>query len=191
MPQGGRIAGRVETIHVYPVRSLAGSRLPAVEVAPDGLAGDRAWTVVGEDDQPLRGKEAPAIRDVVSSGDPEADAATLTSVLGRPVRVAPTPTGSGKVGAVHLVSAQAIERAAAGDVPEGCSAEDPRANLVLSLEHDDERSWVGLRLRIGTVVLDVTRTPKHCIGVYAEVRTPGELRVGDDVQVEEPGHLGA
>jgi hypothetical protein len=27
----------------------------------------------------------------------------------------------------------------------------------------------------------VTRTPKHCLGVYAEVRTPGEVHVGDDV----------
>ena len=66
-------------------------------------------------------------------------------------------------------------------MPEGCSADDPRANLLLDLDADDERTWVGRQVRIGTAVLEVTRTPKHCLGVYAEVRTPGELRVGDDV----------
>jgi MOSC domain-containing protein YiiM len=42
---------------------------------------------------------------------------------------------------------------------------------------------VGRRLRIGAVELAVSRTPKHCLGVYAEVRLPGEIRVGDRVQL--------
>jgi len=33
----------------------------------------------------------------------------------------------------------------------------------------------------------VTRTPKHCLGVYADVLRPGEVRVGDPVFLEEPG----
>jgi uncharacterized protein YcbX len=87
---------------------------------------------------------------------------------------------------VHLVSRAAVRRAAAGEVPEGCSAEDPRANVVLDLDpgpDGDERAWVGRRLRIGAVELAVSRTPKHCLGVYAEVRLPGEIRVGDRVQL--------
>jgi hypothetical protein len=30
-------------------------------------------------------------------------------------------------------------------------------------------------------VLGVTRTPKHCLGVYADVRRPGRITVGDAV----------
>ena len=56
---------------------------------------------------------------------------------------------------------------------------DPRANLVLQLTGDaDERTWVGRRLQVGEAVLEVVRTPKHCLGVYAEVRTPGRVAEG-------------
>lgn len=174
--------GRVEEIWIYPVRSLAGTAVPEAEVSPSGLAGDRAWTVVGDDDRPVRGKDAPAVRDVAGTGDPAADAEALTTILGRPVRVVPTPGSSPDVAPVHLVSRQALDRAAAGDVPEGCSAEDPRANLRLTLD-GDERAWVGRELRVGAAVLRVTRTPKHCLGVYAEVVTPGAVRTGDVVSL--------
>jgi uncharacterized protein len=36
---------------------------------------------------------------------------------------------------------------------------------------------------IGDARLLVTRTPKHCLGVYAEVDAPGEIRLGDEVQL--------
>jgi hypothetical protein len=172
--------GRVEQIWIYPVRSLAGTALAEAEVSAGGLAGDRAWTVVGDDEEPIRGKQAPAIRDTVATGDPAVDAAALTGTLGRPVRVVPTTGARPDVAPVHLVSRQAVDRAAAGDVPEGCSAEDPRANLLLTLD-GDERSWVGRELRVGTAVLRVTRTPKHCLGVYADVVTPGAVHTGDPV----------
>ena len=77
---------------------------------------------------------------------------------------------------------EAIDRAAAGDVPDGCSADDRRANLVVALEDDDERTWVGRFVRVGEAVLEITRTPKHCLGVYAEVHTPGRVEVGDRVR---------
>jgi hypothetical protein len=98
------------------------------------------------------------------------------------VRLEPAAGGSAAdVAAVHLGSRQAVDRAAEGEVPEGCSADDPRANLLLDLPGDDERTWVGRRVSIGDVVLDVTRTPKHCLGVYAEVRRGGVVPVGDAV----------
>jgi uncharacterized protein YcbX len=176
------VVGRVEQIWIYPVRSLSGASLPAVRVGPSGLAGDRAWTAVGDDGAVLRAKELPAMRDVPGTGNPSTDAAALEAVLGRPVRLEATTAGPGEVAPVHLVSRQGIERAAAGDVPEGCSADDPRANLVLTLGGEqDERAWTGRRLTVGSAVLEVTRTPKHCLGVYADVRTTGEVRVGDPV----------
>jgi hypothetical protein len=136
--------------------------------------------VVGDDGRTVRGKEAPAMRAMRPSGDARADAGTLGELLGRSVRI--VPESAPDQAAVHLVSTAALARAAAGEVPDGCSAEDPRANLVLELSsEDDERSWVGRLLRIGDVVLEVTRTPKHCLGIYAEVRHAGEVSVGDAV----------
>jgi uncharacterized protein YcbX len=172
--------GRVEQIWVYPVRSLAGTAVPTVEVTAHGLAGDRAWTVVGDDDDVVRAKDAPDMAAVPGTGDPDADAAALGAVLGRAVRLVPTPGDGTGVAPVHLVSRGAVDRAADGEVPEGCSADDPRANLVLTLD-GDERQWVGRELRVGEAVLEVTRTPKHCLGVYADVRRPGRISVGDAV----------
>jgi uncharacterized protein YcbX len=180
------LVGRVDAVTVYPVRSLAGTAVDGVAIGPDGLAGDRAWTVVGDDGRAVRAKETPAMRDVLATGDPDADAAGLTAALGRPVRLVPTPSGRGEVAPVHLVSRQAVARAAAGDVPEGCSADDPRANLLLSLDAEDERTWVGRALQVGGAVLQVTRMPKHCLGVYADVLRPGEVRVGDSVLLGDP-----
>jgi uncharacterized protein len=141
--------------------------------------------VIGSDGRTVRGKEAPAMRMTRPSGDAEADAAALGELLGRPVRIVPDPVtdrSAAESAAVHLVSAAALARAAAGEVPDGCSAEDPRANLVLELSGEgDERDWVGRLLRIGDVVLEVTRTPKHCLGIYAEVRHAGRISVGDAV----------
>src|SRR5688500_12320178 len=112
-------AGRVEQIWIYPVRSLAGTALTEAQVSAAGLAGDRSWTVTGGDGSVIRPKDAPAMRELTPSGDPAADADRLTAVLGRPVRLLPTPDARPDVAPVHLVSRQAVERAAAGDVPEG------------------------------------------------------------------------
>src|SRR4051794_41940241 len=120
--------------------------------------------------------------EVVVTGDDEADTITLTEVLGRPVRLRRAEAPQVDAAAVHLVSRGAISRAAEGDVPEGCSADDPRANVLLDLTGDaDERAWVGRRLQVGEAVLDVVRTPQHCLGGYAEVRTPGRVAEGGAV----------
>lgn len=176
------VLGTVEEIWVYPVRALRGARVPVVEIDPPGLRGDRVSAVVdAATGTVLRAKDEPGLAAIDASGDPTADERALREALGRPVRLEPAHPQPGAA-PVHLVSRGAIARAAAGEVPEGCSAEDPRANLVLSLAEDaDERTWVGRTLRIGQAVLEVTRTPKHCLGVYAEVRGAGAVAVGDAV----------
>ena len=177
------MVGWLEQVWVYPVKSLAGTPMRTVEIGPTGPRGDRALTVVAADSgEPVRGKHAPVLATLSPTGNPAADERAVGAALGRPVRLEPASGGSAAdVAAVHLVSRQAIDRAAAGEVPEGCSADDPRANLLLSLPEDDERTWVGRRVSVGDVVLEVTRTPKHCLGVYAEVRRGGLLTVGDAV----------
>jgi uncharacterized protein len=177
--------GTVGQIAVHPVKSLAGRTVPAAEVRTAGLAGDRVRRVVdATTGERVTVKDAPQMAEIVPTGDDEADTITLAEVLGRPVRLERADGPQVDAAPVHLVSRESLERAAGGDVPEGCSAADPRANLLLHLPGGgDERSWVGRRLRVGTVELTVTRTPKHCLGVYAEVRTPGEVRVGDAVEL--------
>jgi hypothetical protein len=183
--QPERVVGRVAAIRVYPVRSTAGRDLVSAELTADGLAGDRSWVVVGPDGAPLRGRDAPQLAGVATTGDPAVDVAAVGEALGRPATLAPA-VHEEAVAPVHLVSRGAVERAAAGVVPEGCSADDPRANLLLELDddgRDDERGWVGRTVAVGAAVLRVTRTPKHCLGVYADVHTPGRVEVGDPVRL--------
>lgn len=171
-------------IWIYPVKSMGGASRGRVRLQPAGPEGDRVWAVVdAATGAVLRGRSAPALAGIRPTGDPDADARAVSKALDRPVLLRATEDGSAAdVAAVHLVSRQAIDRAAAGDVPEGCSSDDPRANVLLDLaDGDDERSWVGRTLRIGAAELTVTRTPKHCLGIYAEVRRPGEIGVGDAV----------
>jgi uncharacterized protein YcbX len=177
--------GTVRQISVYPVKSLGGRTVDEARVGSAGLLGDRAWSVVdATSGERVTVKTTPAMAEVVATGDDEADTITLTEVLGRPVRLERTAEPQVDAAAVHLVSRGAIERAAGGDVPEGCSADDPRANLLLDLpDGGDERGWVGRAVRIGEVELAVTRTPKHCLGVYAEVRTPGRVHTGDPIEL--------
>ena len=40
------------------------------------------------------------------------------------------------------------------------------------------------------MVLDVVRTPRHCLGVYADVRVPGRVAAGDVVRLVDRFHLG-
>ena len=181
-------AGRVVQVSVYPVKSLAGRVVPEAEVGPAGLVGDRARAVVdATTGERVTVKSTPQMAEVVATGDVEADTITLTQVLGRPVRLERGGQPQVDAAAVHLVSRAAVTRAAEGDVPEGCSADDPRANLLLTLPEGDERTWVGRRITVGEVVLEVTRTPKHCLGVYADVRHPGVVRVGDPLLLENTG----
>jgi uncharacterized protein YcbX len=183
------VVGTVEQVSVYPVKSLAGRTVAEARVESAGLVGDRAWVVVdATTGERVTVKTTPEMAEVVASGDDGADTITLTEVLGRPVRLQRASSDGTApqvdAAAVHLVSRSAIDRAAGGDVPEGCSADDPRANLLLALDDGaDERDWVGRGLRVGEVELTVTRTPKHCLGVYAEVRTPGRVRPGDPVEL--------
>ena len=78
-----------------------------------------------------------------------------------------------KKAAVHVV--------AAADV-----APDTRANLVVSLTSTELAAAIGGVLVTGGVELDVTGTARDCPGVYAAVRHPGIVRVGDEVTAVVP-----
>ena len=143
-----------------------------------GLAGDRAWTVVEDDGVVVRAKDAPGLAEVSATGDPDADAQAVGAFLGRAVRLVPPPEDGTGVAPLHVVSRGAIERAAAGRGSRGMLGRGPAREPASSALDGDERTWVGRHLRVGEAVLEVTRTPKHCLGIYAEVRTPGRSPSG-------------
>jgi uncharacterized protein YcbX len=195
------VLGRVEAVQAFPVKSLQAGPVTAIELDDAGVVGDRRWAVV-TDEGVLTADAAPRLREIVAvpgaGGEPfvtvpgTADGVrgedanrALTSVLGRPVRLAPVAAGSTLDAPVHLVSRQALDAAARGEHAAAdcaCSLEEPRANLVLDLPGLREEQLVGRRLSIGTAALRVVRRPNHCLGIYAEVERPGRIHVGDDVR---------
>ena len=78
-----------------------------------------------------------------------------------------------KKAAVHVVAADDV-------------APDTRANLIVSLTPVELEAAIGGVLVTGGVELDVTGTARDCPGVYAAVRHPGVVRVGDQVTAVPP-----
>ena len=203
------VAGRVTGLRTFPVKSLDGERLAAVQVLASGLEHDRAWAVVDAEGRVVTGKRAPALREVRAEvaqvpGDgpavllpgaedlpvrgPSADVA-LSRLVGEQVHVRAAEgagIGFNEVAAVHLVSRQSVAAASAGPAgDDACDVEEPRANVVVDLGEgqDRETSWVGREVQLGEAVLRVSQRPKNCLGVYAEVVRPGRVAVGDEVRL--------
>jgi hypothetical protein len=78
---------------------------------------------------------------------------------------------------VHIVAAEDVRP-------------DTRANLEVTVPASELVAAVGGVLRAGAVELQLTAVPSGCPGVYASVRTPGALRLGDRVVLEGPGAPG-
>ncbi|HJU98547.1 MAG TPA: MOSC N-terminal beta barrel domain-containing protein, partial [Jiangellaceae bacterium] len=57
---------RVASLHVYPVKSTRGVDLTSAVVEPWGLAGDRRWMVVDENDRLLTAREEPHLLTVAA-----------------------------------------------------------------------------------------------------------------------------
>jgi uncharacterized protein YcbX len=209
-PSLQQVVGRVQVLRAYPVKSMDAPDLEQARVLPTGLEHDRGWAVVGDDDQVVTARQVDGLRAVRASAPAAADGspalrlagsqaevsgadadAALSQAIGRAVAIRRAQDGAfTEVAPVHVVSRQAVERAAAdegttlGDP--ACSIEEPRANVVLELDAQDgelETSWVGREVHLGEVVLRVSKQPQHCLGVYADVVRPGVVRVGDAVRL--------
>jgi uncharacterized protein YcbX len=76
----------------------------------------------------------------------------------------------------------AVQVVAAGDV-----RADTRANVVVSMGSAELAASIGSVLRLGEVELEVTSAPTSCPGVYAAVRVPGTVHLGDVVTVGTGG----
>ncbi|AKU16873.1 hypothetical protein [Luteipulveratus mongoliensis] len=80
-----------------------------------------------------------------------------------------------KKAAIHLVT-----------MPDMDQDDPPRANIVVDTAGTDLESLVGQQLQLGTVTLGVTQRPSNCPGIYADVIRPGQVSVGDDIDVTAP-----
>ncbi len=191
-----RIVGRVAGLAVYPLKSAQGVALDEADLTGTGLAGDRRWALT-VDGEVVGAKQVPGLAALrvrcrddalwveVDGGLRPADARTLAGLLGLTGRVELVEDAAGhpQMASVHLVSRDAP------DLP-GCGVE-PRANIVLELgSPGEERRWLDSRVGIGSGELSVTRLPKRCLGVYAEVIRPGRVRVGDEVRIRTAAPAG-
>ena len=228
--------GRVASLHRYPVKSLAGESLALVEVDARGLAGDRAWAVRDPDGKLGSGKSSRRFRKMdgllLLSGayagevpvvafpdgrrfradDPSVHEA-LSGYVGRPVRLEP----EGEVshfddGPVHVVTTSGL-RSVTEAHGSPVDVRHFRANLVLDtgdVPGYPEDAWIGRRLVIGDVELEVVAPMPRCVmvtmeqvdlpgdrdllttvtdrhgmdfGVLAEVRAPGRLTLDASVRL--------
>lgn len=214
-------------MHRYPVKSMQGEQPHWVDVGERGVVGDRRFGVFDT-----------GTGRVLPGGEQGTDA-ELSAWLGREVAVREADTGTqatyrsnadalddrsppvewqGPHGSfhdeapVHLLTTAAL-RAMAAVAPEQQWVERRfRPNLVIDLDGDGfvEDGWVGGRLRIGEVVLDVFKPTTRCsmigrpqpdgvgadreviravrdhhgfkLGVHARVVAGGRIEVGAGVE---------
>ena len=238
-----RTTGSVLSLWRYPVKSMQGLAVDAVDVGSACIKDDRRWAIVdvatGRVMSAKRTKEllqafATDERIVLPDGtelplDSRADEA-LSAWLGRPVmlRVAetnhdlsyemtfdppnddadfydiPIPPGTFlDLSPVHLVTTATLD---------GCARMRPdldwdvrrfRPNLVLAVDGDPfcEDQWIGRRLRIGSVVLQIAQPTVRCAMPLRGQPSIGPTRPGLERQPElfqaistlneaAPNHLG-
>lgn len=198
-PNRTTVVGRVVSLRAFPVKSLDAAPLDSARVTTTGVQHDRRWAVIDDAGEVVNARRADVLRTVraevlddaprvtLAGGESltGADAETaLSLLLGEPVTVAAAAGGYNEVAPVHVVSRQAIAGGHAHDDEGGpcpCSVEEPRANLVLDLSGEGlETAWVGASLRVGEAVLRISKAPRHCLGVYADVLVEGLVTQGDE-----------
>lgn len=219
--------GRAAGLWVYPVKSMRGQALDAAEIETRGVVGDRLYAVRDEPGKFGSGKNtrrfarmdglarwcARYVGERVEARPPDGDwldafgettTALLTAQVGRPVSVEREAAVSHFDAApVHLVTTADLAQLKqfSGAHP---AAETFRPNILIE---SDARSgdWIGRRLTIGGVELDVVApterclmvnmTPEgalgpdflrviaqrldECFGVYANVLLPGRIAIGE------------
>jgi uncharacterized protein len=195
-----RAVARITELWLFPVKSMAGTRVDSARVTAHGLAGDRSWAVVDNDGKPVTAADEPRLRlvtprlvdgqllldvpDAAPGLGPDEASAALSQWLGRDLRLASQETGSfADVAPVHVVSTTSMSDATHAEECDTCDISAPRANFVLALGDGEtsERDWVGRTVRAGDAELTMAKLPKHCLGIYADVPRGGTLSVGDEL----------
>ncbi|MGN6722503.1 MAG: MOSC domain-containing protein [Marmoricola sp.] len=223
--------GRVHLLRRYPIKAMGGEGLTSVELDARGLVGDRWYAVEDEDGHFASGKRTRRFRrrdevfdyaarseggGVIVSGpegewrvdDPELSS-TLSGRMGVPVRVLPeAEVPHQDAGSVSLVGTATLDWCADRW---GIDADPRRLRVNIVLETSEpfiEETWIGRRIAVGEVELDVVARIERCrtidvaqdgatgrgrwlkplaaeremcAAIYANVAKPGTIAVGDRV----------
>lgn len=190
----------------YPVKSMAGEHLAAVDVSWHGLAGDRRWAFVRDGlarsdfpwltirERPDMCHYRPSFRD---PGRPDASATTvrtpagdefdvvdasLAAELGGGVRVMKQQRGVFDTMALSLITTQSVA-GLGGLLQRELDVRRFRPNLVIEATDDaafPEDAWVGRVLRIGNMRMRVDKRDQRCVVVNVDPlsteRDPAVLR---------------
>jgi uncharacterized protein YcbX len=195
----------------YPVKSLAGERLEAVEVREDGFPGDRAYRVVDGDGKQVTARTKPGLL-ALSGADLDGSVAALAGAAGPDARFEPA-SANGSSAERHFFDESPLLVATDGAIEAlGYDGRRFRPNIVIAgVTGMEERSWDGRRLRIGDAAeIDLGHLCERCVlttfdpdtqeqdpdvlrrvnaeldGLFARncwVATPGRIAVGDLVEL--------
>jgi uncharacterized protein YcbX len=200
------VVGRVAALWRYPVKSMAGEELDAVEVSWHGLAGDRRWAFIRDGQvrsgfpwltireqpelahyrprfaEPDRPDASPTLVRTPSGGELDVADPALAAELGPGVRVIKQNRGVFDTMPLSLLTRQSL--AGLGRlVGTDLAAERFRPNLVVDTPGREfaEDSWIGRVLRVGGLRMRVDQRDKRCVMVTIDpvtlLRNPAILRV--------------
>jgi uncharacterized protein YcbX len=191
----------------YPVKSLAGERLDAVDAREDGFPGDRAVRVVDGAGNKITARTRPGLLAIAGSdGESPAAAAMLADAAGPDARFEPAGGGG------HFFDESPLLVATDGAIAAlGYDGRRFRPNIVIGdVPGMEERAWDGRRLRIGAAEIDLGHLCERCVlttfdpdtreqdpdvlrrvndeldGLFARncwVAAPGRIAVGDPVEL--------
>jgi hypothetical protein len=156
----------------YPVKSLAGERLDAVDVREDGFPGDRTLRVVDAESRPLTARTKPRLLALHASIDGGAEptvdgrdwrdpatARAVAAAAGEGARLKPAG-GDG-----HWFDESPLLVATDGAIEAlGYDGRRFRANIVIGgVQGMAERGWDGRRLRAGEAEIDLGHLCERCV----------------------------
>lgn len=215
----GRVVGRVRDIRRYPVSSMGGELLQAVEIESGGLAGDRKIGLyakeTGEVAAPGRHKHWRPLPNVLArlgangveiSVDQaswigaEQGAMALSAYLGFVVEFRPYDgTASAQplyaLSPIHLLTTSSMAALQAILPDATIDARRFRCNLVIETHagaETIEQGWLGRRLSIGEAVLEGSEPCVRCAftSIAQEPDIPFDKRVHNAISQKLDGNLG-
>jgi uncharacterized protein YcbX len=183
---------RVSALSRFPVKSLTGEELDALDLDARGVVGDRVWSIrtvankIGSGKNTRRFAAVPGLLSLrartvgaevrialpggedVAADDPAA-AAALSDFLGQPVSLArESDVSHFDDGPVSIIGAGSLA-ALAAEVGAEVDPRRFRANLVVEgLPPFGEDELVGRRIRVGGVTFDVVLQSTRCVMIDME-----------------------